>query len=146
MDNKIGLCSDHAGFEMKEYVKSLLVERGLDVIDFGCYSNERVDYPDYAHKLGDAIDNATLQRGIALCGSGNGISMALNKHRRVRAALSWTAEIASLGREHNDANVLSIPARFVDEATCRAIVEAFLTSEFEGGRHTERVEKIALSC
>ena len=131
MDKKIGLASDHAGFEMKEYVKSLLLEKGLDVVDFGCYTPDRVDYPDYAHKL-----------GIGLCGSGNGISMALNKHAKVRAALSWTAEISRLGRAHNDANILTIPARFITEEECKAIVEAFLETPFEGGRHTARVQKI----
>lgn len=145
MDQKIGLCCDHAGYEMKEFVKQLLVESGLEVVDFGCYSTERADYPDYAHKLGVAIDSGDLQRGVALCGSGNGISMALNKYPRVRAALSWHPEIAALGRQHNDANVLSIPARFVDEAMCRAIVQAFLQSDFEGGRHEVRVNKIAIS-
>ena len=133
MDKKIGLASDHAGFEMKEYVKGLLQEKGLEV---------RVDYPDYAHKLGKAIDEGELVRGIGLCGSGNGISMALNKHAKVRAALSWTAEISRLGRAHNDANILTIPARFISEEECKAIVEAFLETPFEGGRHTARVQKI----
>lgn len=146
MDKKIGLCSDHAGYEMKEFVKTLLTEQGLEVVDFGCYSAERADYPDFAHKLGEAIDAGELQRGVALCGSGNGISMALNKHQRVRAALSWNAEIAALARQHNDANVLSIPARFVDEAECRDIVQAFLTNDFEGGRHEARVAKICIPC
>ena len=132
MDKKIGLASDHAGFEMKEYVKSLLLEKGLDVVDFGCYTPDRVDYPDYAHKLGKAIDEGELVRGIGLCGSGNGISMAL----------SWTAEISRLGRAHNDANILTIPARFITEEECKAIVEAFLETPFEGGRHTARVQKI----
>lgn len=146
MDKKIGLCSDHAGYEMKEFVKTLLTEQGLEVVDFGCYSAERADYPDFAHKLGEAIDAGELQRGVALCGSGNGISMTLNKHQRVRAALSWNAEIAALARQHNDANVLSIPARFVDEAECRDIVQAFLTNDFEGGRHEARVAKICIPC
>ena len=142
MDKKIGLASDHAGFEMKEYVKGLLLEKGLEVVDFGCYTPDRVDYPDYAHKLGKAIDEGELVRGIGLCGSGNGISMALNKHVKVRAALSWTAEISRLGRAHNDANILTIPARFITEEECKAIVEAFLETPFEGGRHTARVQKI----
>lgn len=144
MQDKIGLCSDHAGYEMKEYVKGLLQSLGYEVIDFGTHSAERADYPDYAHKLGTAIDAGTLERGIALCGSGNGISMALNKHHSVRAALSWTEEIAQLAREHNDANVLSIPARFVDQSLCEAMVRAFLSTPFEGGRHAARVAKIAL--
>lgn len=146
MNRKIGICSDHAGFDMKEFVKQVLIQEGFEVIDFGCYSTERADYPDFAHQLGEAIDKGTLSQGIALCGSGNGISMALNKHQAVRAALSWTAEIATLGRQHNDANVLSIPARFVDEDECRDIVLAFLNSSFEGGRHEGRVAKIPYIC
>lgn len=142
MDKKIGLASDHAGFEMKQLVKSILTELDYEIVDFGCYTPDRVDYPDYAHKLGKAIDEGELTRGIALCGSGNGISMALNKHAKVRAALSWTEEIAQLGRAHNDANVLTIPARFITEDECRKIVMAFLTTDFEGGRHTARVCKI----
>lgn len=141
---KWGLCADHAGYEMKEYVKALLLERGLEVLDFGTHSEERCDYPDPAHDLGRAIDAGELERGVAVCGSGNGISMALNKHPRVRAALSWNAEIAALARQHNDANVLSIPGRFVSRDECRAIVDAFLEATFEGGRHTRRVAKIPL--
>lgn len=142
MDKKIGLCSDHAGFDMKEFVRHHLELKGYDVVDYGCYSNERADYPDFAHKLGEAIDSDTLVRGIAFCGSGNGISMALNKHSKVRAALCWQVDLAELARQHNDANVLSIPARFVSEELCVAMVEAFLNTDFEGGRHTARVAKI----
>lgn len=141
---RIGLCSDHAGYEMKEFIKRLLAEHEIEIVDFGTHSDERCDYPDFAHALGSAIDRQELQWGIAVCGSGNGISMALNKHPRVRAALSWTAEIAALGRQHNDANVLSVPGRFITEEECQAVVEAFLSSEFEGGRHTARVAKIPL--
>lgn len=139
---RIGLCSDHAGYETKEYIKQLLTALGHDIVDYGTHSSERADYPDYAHLLGQAIDHGDLSWGIAVCGSGNGISMALNKHPKVRAALCWTAEIAALARAHNDANVLSIPGRFVTEAECRSIVEAFLATDFEGGRHTARVAKI----
>lgn len=143
MEKKIGLCSDHAGFEMKEFVRLLLEQKGFEVIDYGCYSSERADYPDYAHKLGNSLDRSELLRGIAFCGSGNGISMALNKHKNVRAALCWDVELAELARQHNDANVLSIPARFVSEELCRTMVEIFLTTEFEGGRHEARVAKIS---
>lgn len=139
---KLGLCCDHAGYEIKEFVKTLLLERGIEVEDFGAHSSERVDYPDFAHAMGRAIDLGQLAMGVAVCGSGNGISMALNKHRSVRAALCWNAEIAALARAHNDANVLSIPGRFVSQEQCREIVDAFLTSDFEGGRHTDRVAKI----
>lgn len=142
--HKLGLCSDHAGFETKQYIRSLLLELGYEVEDFGCHSSERCDYPDFAHALGRAIDQGQISYGVAVCGSGNGISMALNKHPNVRAALCWNAEIAALARQHNDANVLSIPGRFVDEAQCRLIVQAFLEADFEGGRHTDRVAKIPL--
>ncbi len=144
MDKKIGLCSDHAGYDKKEYVKQWLLQKGYEVVDFGTYSAERADYPDYAHKMGQAFDQGEVLRGVACCGSGNGISMALNKHQSVRAALCWTEEIARLARLHNDANVLSVPARFIDDATCEAMLSAFLETEFEGGRHEARVAKIPL--
>lgn len=141
--NKCGICADHAGYRMKEFVKELLFQRGVEVIDLGTHSPERVDYPDFAHALGSAIDTDTLSWGIAVCGSGNGITMALNKHAKVRAALAWTPQIATLARQHNDANVLSLPGRFISEEEARRIVEAFLESDFEGGRHSNRVAKIA---
>ncbi len=122
----------------------MLEDQGVECIDFGCYSEERADYPDFAHRLGEAIDKGELEWGVAICGSGNGISMALNKHPRVRAALSWTAELAQLGRAHNDANVLSLPARFISVAEAQEIVMAFLSTDFEGGRHEARVAKIPL--
>lgn len=122
----------------------MLEDQGVECIDFGCYSEERADYPDFAHRLGGAIDKGELEWGVAICGSGNGISMALNKHPRVRAALSWTAELAQLGRAHNDANVLSLPARFISVAEAQEIVMAFLSTDFEGGRHEARVAKIPL--
>lgn len=140
----IGVCADHAGYQMKEYIKTLLEQRGLNVIDYGCYSEERADYPDYAHAMGRALDAGEILLGVSACGSGNGISMALNKHQSVRAALCWSVEIARLARNHNDANVLSVPARFIDKALCKDMLEAFLDSEFEGGRHTARVDKIPL--
>lgn len=129
---------------MKEFVKEYLQHKGYDVVDFGCYTSERADYPDFAHQLGYAIDKGELQRGIAFCGSGNGISIALNKHPKVRAALCWEVELAELARQHNDANILSCPARFISQELCQAMVEAFLTTAFEGGRHEARVNKIAL--
>lgn len=144
MNNQIGLCSDHAGYEMKEFAKGVLTSLGYEVVDYGCYSLERADYPDFAHKMGNAIDQGELERGIAFCGSGNGISMALNKHQKVRAALAWDKEIAALARQHNDANVLSIPARFISEELCRELIEIFLSTEFEGGRHCLRIDKIPL--
>lgn len=142
MTKLIGLCSDHAGYDMKCYVHQQLLDMGYEVVDYGCHSSERADYPDYAHLMGQAIDSGELERGVAFCGSGNGISMALNKHRSVRAALCWQVELAKLARQHNDANVLSIPARFVSEELCRAMLVAFLETDFEGGRHEARVAKI----
>lgn len=141
---KFGICSDHAGFELKEKVKVLLAERGFDVIDFGTDSTESCDYPDFAHLLGQAIDDGTLVRGISICGSGNGISMTMNKHQKVRAALCWTREIAEMARLHNDANVCSMPARFISEELAFDIVNTFLDTSFEGGRHQTRLDKMPL--
>lgn len=142
--NKIGLASDHAGFALKEYVKTWLDKKGMAYEDFGTYSEESSDYPDYAHALGIAIDKGELTTGVAVCGSGEGISMALNKHASVRAALVWMPEIAHLARQHNDANVLVMPGRFIDTATADAIMEEFFNTAFEGGRHQRRVDKIPL--
>ena len=115
------------------------------VRDFGCPSAERCDYPDFAHPMGRALQAGELQRGISVCGSGNGISMVMNKYPKVRAALCWQEELAKLAREHNDANVLSLPARFISEGEAEKILDAFLTTDFEGGRHVSRVEKIPIS-
>ena len=141
---KIGLASDHAGYALKQYVKGYLAEKGIEYEDFGCYNEDSCDYPDFAHKLGEAIDNETLTKGIAICGSGEGISMTLNKHPKVRAALVWTAEIAHLARQHNDANVLVMPGRFIGEDTARQIMDEFFATPFEGGSHVRRVNKIPL--
>lgn len=141
---KIGLACDHAGYELKEYIKKVLEEKGLEYKDFGCYSEESVDYPDYAHPLAEAVESGECYPGIAICGSGNGISMTLNKHQGIRAALCWTPELAALARQHNDANVLSMPGRFITKEMGKKIVEAFLSSNFEGGRHQRRVDKIPL--
>lgn len=141
---KIGLACDHAGYELKEYIKKVLEEKGLEYKDFGCYSEESVDYPDYAHPLAEAVESGECYPGIAICGSGNGISMTLNKHQGIRAALCWTPELAALARQHNDANVLSMPGRFITKEMGKEIVEAFLSSNFEGGRHQRRVDKIPL--
>lgn len=141
---KIGLASDHAGFPMKEHVKALLQKwlPEVELVDFGTYSEESCDYPDFAHKLGTAIDKGELLWGVACCGSANGISMALNKHPKVRAAICWNREIAELARLHNDANVLSLPGRFLSESEGEEITQTFFTTEFEGGRHQRRVDKI----
>ena len=138
----LGIASDHAGFEMKEELRKFLVEKGYEVKDFGTYSSESMDYPDVAHPLAESIEKGEVSQGIALCGSGNGISMTLNKHQGIRAALCWNEELAALARQHNDANVLSLPARFISVELAKKIVEKFLESSFEGGRHLRRVNKI----
>jgi ribose 5-phosphate isomerase B len=140
----IGLCSDHAGFKIKEFAKQVLIEKGLPYKDFGTYSEESCDYPDFAHPLAFAIENGEVYPGIAVCGSGAGISMALNKHQGIRAALCWSAEVAKLAREHNDANVLVLPGRFISEEEARKAIDVFLSTAFEGGRHQKRVDKIPL--
>lgn len=144
-DNKIiGLACDHAGYEMKERVKAMLAARGCECKDFGCYSTESVDYPDFAHPLACAVESGECGCGIAICGSGNGINMTLNKHQAIRSALCWTEELASLARAHNNANVLVMPGRFIPLELSDKIVDAFLSTDFEGGRHNRRVEKIPM--
>lgn len=138
----LGIASDHAGFEMKEELKRFLKEKGYEVKDFGTHSPESMDYPDVAHPLAESVEKGEVSQGIALCGSGNGISMTLNKHQGIRAALCWNEELAALARQHNDANVLSLPARFISLELAKRIVERFLESSFEGGRHLRRVNKI----
>ncbi len=139
---KIGLASDHAGYALKEHVKEYLSAHHIEYIDYGTHSEASCDYPDYGHALGQAIDNGDVTTGIAICGSGEGISMTLNKHQHVRAALCWQTEIAHLARQHNDANVLVMPGRFLTLAEADAIMDEFLATPFEGGRHMRRIEKI----
>ena len=139
---KIGLASDHAGYALKEHVKEYLSAHHIEYIDYGTHSEASCDYPDYGHALGKAIDNGDVATGIAICGSGEGISMTLNKHQHVRAALCWQTEIAHLARQHNDANVLVMPGRFLTLAEADAIMDEFLATPFEGGRHMRRIEKI----
>jgi ribose 5-phosphate isomerase B len=141
---KIGLASDHAGFELKSFVKEYLDEKGYAYEDYGCFDEQSCDYPDFAHKLGNAIDNGSVSTGIAICGSGEGISMTLNKHQSVRAALVWIPEIAHMTRLHNDANVLVMPGRYINKEEARAIMDEFFSTDFEGGRHLRRVGKIPL--
>ena len=142
--NKIAIASDHAGFEMKQKVLFWLTNNNYEVKDFGTYSLESADYPDFAHPLALALENREFIFGITLCGSGNGINMTANKHQKIRAALCWTSEISALARLHNDANVCSIPARFVSENEAIEIVKTFLLTTFEGGRHQKRVDKIQI--
>lgn len=141
----IGVASDHAGYELKTKVIKHLESKGCVVHDYGTDSAESVDYPDYAHKLADAVESGSCQFGIAICGSGNGVNMTVNHHRKVRGALCWTPEIAALARQHNDANIISLPARFIDPSIALQMVDVFLSTDFEGGRHQRRVEKIDLA-
>ena len=138
----IGLASDHAGFELKEYVKTWLEAKGYTFKDFGTYSTDSCDYPDFAHPLAEAVESGECYPGIAICGSGEGISMTLNKHQGIRAALCWTSEIAHMTRLHNDANVLVMPGRFIDTKAASQIMDEFFNTEFEGGRHQKRIDKI----
>ena len=140
---KIGIACDHAGFQMKEFLVGYLSAKGYDVVDFGCHSEESIDYPDFGHALAAAIEEGELEQGVALCGSGEGMAMTLNKHQSIRAGLCWCTQIAALTRQHNDANVVVLPARFISNDEAIEIVNTFLSSEFEGGRHQRRVEKIA---
>ncbi|MDD6765919.1 MAG: ribose 5-phosphate isomerase B [bacterium] len=138
----IGLCSDHAGFELKEQVKTWLESKGLSYQDFGTHSTDSCDYPDYAHPMAQAVEAGNVYPGIAICGTGNGIGMTLNKHQGIRAALCWNAEIAQLARAHNDANVLVMPGRFISWDEAEKILKVFFATEFEGGRHQRRIDKI----
>jgi ribose 5-phosphate isomerase B len=143
---KIGIAADHAGYEMKEYLVGYLSSLEYDVFDFGCYSEEPCDYPDVGHPLAEAIASGEFERGISVCGSGVGISMVVNRHAGVRGALCWTPTIARLCREHNNANILCLPGRFMENAMAQECVRLFLETPFEGGRHQRRVGKIELSA
>jgi ribose 5-phosphate isomerase B len=140
---KIAIGSDHAGFALKAKLITILEAVGHQVKDFGCYSEDSIDYPDYAHPVANEVEQDAADFGVLICGSGNGISMTANKHQGIRCALCWTPEIASLARQHNDANILSLPARFISEELATEILHAFLSAQFEGGRHATRVGKIA---
>jgi len=141
---KIAISSDHAGFALKTEVIDFLKSKNYEVKDFGCFSDERADYPDFAHPMAEYIEQKKADFGISICGSGNGINMTANKHQQIRSALCWNVEISQLARQHNDANVLSLPARFITKQLAFEIVDAFLTEKFEGGRHQLRIDKIAL--
>lgn len=140
----IGLCSDHAGFELKEEVTKLFDAQNIPYKDFGAYSSDSCDYPDFAHPLALAVEKGEMYPGIAFCGTGNGIGMALNKHQGIRAALCWHEKIAALSRAHNDANILVLPARFITKEEAMTIIAVFLETPFEGGRHQRRINKIPL--
>ena len=141
---KIAIGCDHAGFGLKNKLTKHLLDNNYEVKDFGTYSEESCDYPDYAHAVANAVESKEYELGLLMCGSGNGINITANKHQGVRSALAWTAEIAELAKLHNDANILTLPARFISEEEALNILKAFLNADFEGGRHQNRVNKIAL--
>ena len=138
--------ADHAGFELKEILRAYLLEKGIQTEDYGCYSLDSIDYADFGHPVASHVEANAGSLGIVICGSGNGINMTVNKHQGIRGALCWSAEIAKLAREHNDANILTLPARFLTTDEAKQIVDTFLTTAFEGGRHQKRIEKIPLGC
>lgn len=140
---KIAIASDHAGFELKEYIKEYLVSEHYDIKDFGTFSAESMDYPDTAHPLADFVGSGGSEFGIGICGSGNGVAMVVNKHPGIRAALCWNEEITKLARRHNDANIICLPARFISREEAMKFVQLFLSTGFEGGRHLRRVQKIS---
>lgn len=139
----IAVGCDHAGFPYKDSVIRLLKSEGLNVLDFGTFSTDSVDYPDFVHPAANSIESGEAQLGVLLCGSGNGVAITANKHQGIRAAVCWTEELAALARQHNDANVVALPVRFISEDVALAIVRQFLNATFEGGRHQRRVDKIA---
>ena len=139
----IPIASDHGGFEMKKYLIDHLVDNGYEIKDFGTYTSESVDYPDFIHPLASEINKGIYELGIIICGSGNGAQMVANKYPHVRAALCWSEEITKLARQHNNANIISLPGRFLTPDFAMKLVKIFLTTEFEGGRHQKRIEKIS---
>ena len=149
MNNKaegkvIAIASDHAGYKKKQAIKKYFEKKGIEYKDYGCFTDESCDYPDYAHLIAGAIERGQYETGVTFCGSGQGINMTANKYQNVRSALCWIPEIAVLAREHNDANICAVPGRFVSDEEAERIVEAFLNSEFQGGRHARRVDKIPI--
>jgi ribose 5-phosphate isomerase B len=144
MDKRIAIASDHAGYKMKLAIIRYLENKGYQVEDMGTDSTVPVDYPDFGHPLAEAVERGDFQMGISLCGSGNGINMVTNKHQGIRGALCWNTEIAKLARGHNDANICSLPARFIDLAQAKDIIDIFLSTPYDGERHQKRIEKIPL--
>ena len=139
---KIAIASDHAGFERKQAVLKYLQEQGIEYKDFGAFSTESCDYPDFAHPLAEAVSKGEFDKGITLCGSGNGINITANKHQGIRSAICWLPEIAMLARQHNDANICALPARYITDQEAIEIIKVFLATGFEGGRHLLRINKI----
>lgn len=145
MATTIAMASDHAGYSLKKEIEKFLESKGYQIKDFGTFSEDSCDYADFAHPAAEAVEKGQYPFGIAMCGSGNGIQMTLNKHQGIRAALCWTPELAALARQHNDANFLVLPARFISVEEAKKIVDAYLNASFEGGRHLKRIEKIPVS-
>lgn len=143
MKKVIPIGADHAGFELKSAVIQHLEAAGYELKDFGCYSEESIDYPDFGHPVAEMVEENEGMLGILICGSGNGINMTANKHQGVRSALCWKKELAELARQHNNANIIALPARFISEAEGLEMVDTFLSTDFEGGRHERRVNKIS---
>ena len=139
---KIAVASDHAGYERKQAVLKYLQEQGIEYKDFGAFSTESCDYPDYAHPLAEAVSKGEYDKGITLCGSGNGINITANKHQGIRSAICWLPEIAMLARQHNDANICALPARYITDQEAIEIIKVYLATKFEGGRHLLRINKI----
>lgn len=142
---RISIATDHAGFELKEKIKTFLLNKGYQVSDFGTYSSESVDYPDYIHPAASSVEHNESDFGIILCGSGQGAAMTANKYQRVRAALCWSVEVSKLARQHNNANILTIPARFVSESLAFEMISSFLSTDFKRGKHQHRINKINFS-
>jgi ribose 5-phosphate isomerase B len=143
LSKPVAVGADHAGYEYKGFIIELLRKKGLEVKDFGTHSSDSVDYPDFAHPTASAVEDGEAGAGILICGSANGVAITANKHQGIRAALCWNADVAALARQHNNANIICIPARFVDEELAEKMVNVFLETPFEGGRHENRVNKIA---
>ena len=142
----IAIGSDHAGYELKEHLKNWLISKGYNIIDHGTYSTDPVDYPDYIHPVAQSVEDSTSDAGIIICGSGNGAAITANKHQNIRAALCWNVEIARFAKEHNDANIISLPSRYITFDLAIEIVSTYLSATFEGGRHSRRIGKIPYKC
>jgi len=144
--SKIAMGSDHAGYELKEILKDWLTGFGYEINDYGTYSTDPVDYPDFIHPVAQVVKERIVDCGIVICGSGNGAAITANKHQEIRAALCWNVEIARFAKQHNDANIISLPARYISQELAKEIVMAYLSSDFEGGRHSGRIDKIPCNC
>lgn len=143
MKNTIAIGSDHAGFEYKEALKEYLTSKNIEVKDFGTFSNTSCDYPDFAHPVAENVENGSFNYGILICGSANGVAITANKHQQIRACIAWKNEIAALARQHNNANILCLPSRFISLQEAKEFTNTFINTDFEGGRHANRVNKIA---